>query len=264
MNRRQLQLYGLVPPCFCLTFVCLMLFGPWSARLPDPLATQWGFGAHSKSCMPLNLFRLRGLALIGGFTFAQLHRYAKLKELAQKHWQGRDVSFAPTLFAIASIIALIVWNNLDSNSCHDSDLSWPSVCFGLATPILVSLRRKPFEEHNVAQKRPTLDLRPGQSAVWIKRIHSLPLFLVGFVISATIALSAPFSSRSSWSIAGLCLLLFSSFSWIRVQIGVNGLAIYYRRCPLFLSRRLRSVKCSSLAVKASAPRKSAIGTTAEA
>ncbi|MCI2423799.1 DUF1648 domain-containing protein [Saccharopolyspora sp. K220] len=197
-------------------------------RLPDPIASHWGFSGAPNDSMPLVGFLLvvvlGWLAIsIGAVVFGARDWRRRRSRAAT----GATLAAAGVFFA--GLAALTVWANLDIAEWRQArSLNWQVLPMLAAAGFAGRLgwfvgNRGPDDQSEQALESGTeLNLKPGERAVWLSSVSSPVLRTVGGLV---VLVGAVTLVLHSWQfalaplLAGLACLATSS---ARVQVDERG------------------------------------------
>jgi len=205
---------GVVVPVAWVAVVVIAFVACW-ARLPDPLATHWGFSGTPNGTMP----RIAAFALFAGLTVlaaigarVAMHRDRGIAQLAGA------AAFGGVLIAALGVVTVLA--NLDAARWQDArgvGIPLALGCCGLAwaAAALVSRVARRLERAPAigVLARPTIGLGATERAVWTAGAKNRALFIVALVVA--VAGVATWAGGGSWVPVG---------SQIAVAIAVAVLA----------------------------------------
>ncbi|MEV0697739.1 DUF1648 domain-containing protein [Saccharopolyspora sp. NPDC050389] len=212
----------------------VLFFGPraFRDRLPDPIASHWGFSGVPDDSMPLAgllIFVLVGWLVLG---LAAAGYGVRGWPRRRTRAAAGAILAAGALFMIG-LTALTVWSNLDVAEWRQArSMNWQMipvvVVAGLAGRLgWFACNRGPDVAAQDAAEGPELALKAGQRAVWLASVSSQALRAVGglvLLVAAAIAVFQPWPVVLAPLLAGVACLALSS---ARVQIDERGVRVAF-------------------------------------
>ncbi|MEV0086295.1 DUF1648 domain-containing protein [Saccharopolyspora sp. NPDC050642] len=201
-------------------------------RLPDPIASHWGFAGapnDSTSVAAFLIFVPVGWLVLG----------LAVAGYAARGWrQRRTRAAAGAILAAGAVFmiglaALTVWSNLDVAEWRQArSMNWqviPVLLIGALAGRLgwFACHRGPDEGAQDTAEGPELALKPGQRAVWLASVSSPALRAGGWLVllvAAATAVLQPWPIVLSPLLAGAACLALSS---ARVQIDERGVRVAF-------------------------------------
>ncbi|TWG08998.1 DUF1648 domain-containing protein [Saccharopolyspora dendranthemae] len=251
MNHRKIFLAVSLVWTAIVALVLIGLLGVWRDRLPDPIATHWGFNGVADGSSAASVFPL--IMLPGWLVLAGLAVAAGTLGKRRAHRAGSAAGLAAMAFFLAGITASTLLANLDHTTWQDVRLpGWHVPAVLVAAVVAGGLgwllgNRGPDEpgaEHDAAGE---LALEPGQRAVWISSVTSPVLAVVG-VVSLAVGLGT--LALELWPVALPALLVgivVSALSTVRIRVDERGVSAAFgpQRFPV---RRIGLKQISSAGV----------------
>ncbi|MFI0468155.1 DUF1648 domain-containing protein [Saccharopolyspora sp. 5N102] len=201
-------------------------------RLPDPIASHWGFAGapdDSTSLASFLIFVPVGWLVLGSAAAGY----------GARGWRRRRTRAAAgaiiatgALFMIG-LAALTVWANLDVAEWRQArSMNWQVIPVLLIAALAgrlgwVAFHRGPDEAAQDADEGPELALQPGQRAVWLASVSSPALRAGGWLVllaAAATAVFLPWPIVLAPLLAGAACLALSS---ARVQIDERGVRVAF-------------------------------------
>ncbi|WP_073950711.1 DUF1648 domain-containing protein [Streptomyces kebangsaanensis] len=222
---------------------------PWAARhrLPDRLATHWGFdGSAPDGSMPLwaacVVPALIWLALCAGVEAARW-RAGRDARAATRPWA---VAVLPTVgVVIGGVQAAVVRANLDRTDWHQARLSAGWVVASAVAALLagaggwlVSTRQRPAGPATAGQDGhgPRLELPEGERVVWFSRTTNPWLHLLAAVtglvaVAALVALVGGLAEPGpAWALFAPCALaslVVAGCASVQARVSEHGLEVSF-------------------------------------
>ncbi|WP_165968091.1 DUF1648 domain-containing protein [Saccharopolyspora elongata] len=201
-------------------------------RLPDPIASHWGFAGapdDSTSLASFLIFVPVGWLVLGSAAAGY----------GARGWRRRRTRAAAgaiiatgALFMIG-LAALTVWANLDVAEWRQArSMNWQVIPVLLIAALAgrlgwLAFHRGPDEAAQDADEGPELALKPGQRAVWLASVSSPALRAGGWLVllaAAAAAVFLPWPIVLAPLLAGAACLALSS---ARVQIDERGVRVAF-------------------------------------
>ncbi|MEP6862569.1 MAG: DUF1648 domain-containing protein [Deltaproteobacteria bacterium] len=183
MKATRIWLGVVVPAAWVV--VAVGAFAVCWTRLPDPLATHWGWSATPNGAMP----RIAAFGLFGGASVlaAIAARVAMHRERGIAHLAGA-AAFSGVLFAALGVLTVVA--NLGAARWQDArgvGIPLALACCGLAwlAAALVSRAARTLERAPTigALARPTVGLGATERAVWTAGAKNRVLFIVALLVA---------------------------------------------------------------------------------
>lgn len=220
-------------------------------RLPDPIATHWGFSGVPDGSSSVTGFPL--VMLPGWVVMAVFAVVAGTVGKRRAHRAGSAAGLGAMAFFFAGITASTLLANLDHAAWQDARLPMWHVPAVLVAAVVaggigwVIGNRGPDEpgtEHDAAGE---LALEPGQRAVWISSVSSPVIVVVG---AAAVLVGLGALALETWQVALPALIagiFVSGLSTARIRVDERGVSAAFgpQRFPV---RRIGLQQISSAGV----------------
>lgn len=231
MNKATQRFLGFVFSFLLLALLGYLLLGSPSARLPDPIAIQWGLSGKATNCVPLRIFRILALGtslLLFGLQLRDLV-FQALKG-APSETDG-NLKIPATCISLNAVMLAVVWSNLDAPNWQLAQLSWPALIAALSLGISVSSYAKRDPQQGISPK-PKLGLGSDEKATWLKQVHAPKPMWIGATSIMVLLLVFGDSGLGAYLRFVLGVTALVSMAWIRVQVSGKGLQVFYGFWPV--------------------------------
>ncbi|WP_106398289.1 DUF1648 domain-containing protein [Actinocorallia populi] len=198
--------------------VLALLPAVWWGRLPDPMASHWNAAGEPDGSLPRAVMLALPFAVwLVGAAAARHH---------------------PPIAAGTGVLAVVlqgmgVWANLDRADWQDArSLAWWTAALALVLPLLagwLALRLSPRRDGLPAGPVETLDLPPGEHAVWVSRCTN-PLLLALSSLSLVVGAAMLLTGGPGGAAAPVLLVIGVAgalVGTVRVQVSERGVAVAY-------------------------------------
>ena len=251
MNHRKVFLAVSLVWTALVTLGLVGLLGVWRDRLPDPIATHWGFSGVADGSSAVSAFPL--FVLPAWLVMAVLAVAVGTMGERRAHRAGSAAGLGAMASFFAGITASTLLANLDHATWQEVRLpGWHVPAVLVAAVVAGGLgwfigNRGPDEpgtEHDAAGE---LALEPGQRAVWISSVSSPVLVVVGVL---GLAVGVGTLALQLWEVALPVLLVgivVSALSTVRIRVDERGVSAAFgpQRFPV---RRIGLQQISSAGV----------------
>lgn len=208
------------------TVVIATLFGVSWDQLPEPMATHWLLSGPPDGAMPKRVISAALIVLPWGVAVGALFANSR---------QARASLIAVT-FMLSSLFAALAWSLVRANYGavhwhHASGVIWQHVVLMVVAsiaPALLAKRLWPKRKHSNGEPSPSMDLTPGQRAVWLGSAQNRWLWLLGVLPLGSVLFTTRTSSQMAivTSVAAVAaLVLADAFSLVSVKVDRFGVHI---------------------------------------
>lgn len=232
MNKDTLLSIGFILSLLGLALLSYALLGAPSARLPDPIAVQWGLNGRAAYAISLAAFRIFALGLVGLYSGWQLRNFLKQAFSQDPSQAAGKLKIPATCIALSSFFFVVIWSNFDAPRWEAAALSWPALIGALTLSLGLARYAARHPSVQPAMPRASLGLVQGEKAVWIRQVYAPKLLWLSVPLIALSLLGPSEPGPAKYIVAVLIGIVLVSLAWVRVQVSNTGLRVYYGFWPM--------------------------------
>lgn len=247
MNKDTLLSIGFVLSLLGLALLSYVLLGAPCARLPDPIAIQWGLNGRPTNAIPLVAFRVLALGLVGLYSGWQLRNFMKQALAADEDQTPGKLKLPATCIALCSFFFVIIWSNIDAPRWESAGLWWPGLIGALTLALGLAKFAGRYQSPDPATPKVSLGLAPGEKVAWIQQVYAPKLLWLSVPLIALSLLGPSSPGPAKYMVAVLIGIVLISLAWVRVQVSNSGLRVYYGFWPMpFTQLSLNEISSASV------------------